>query len=89
MGVALWRRSVESEDEPAPPTDFGYLPPPMPGCRYRIEVMGEPRAPWRSTPAEAMVDAIALDLANWDETTREHYLAVPVDMRVIGPEGRA
>lgn len=84
MGVALWKRG--EDDRPATPTGLDYLPPAIPGCFYRIEVAGEARSPWRPSPAEAMADAIGLDLANWDETTREHYLAVPVDMRIIGPE---
>jgi len=45
---------------------------------YRIEVFGEPRAPWRSTVAQAIDDAISLGLASYDEERDEHYLAVPV-----------
>lgn len=83
MGVALWRSVT---DQPATDELADYLPPAWPGCRYRIEVFGEPRAAWRRSPADAMADAIELDLANWDASRREHYLAVPVAMRVWRPE---
>ena len=68
-----------------PPEPVSYLPPALTGCRYRIEVFGKPRAPWRVTPTIAMQDAIDLDLASWDASTREHYLAVPVDMAMYDP----
>lgn len=48
--------------------------------RFRITVFGEPRAPWRDSWAEAMEDAIRLELASWDASKREHFLAVPVGM---------
>ena len=60
-------------------------PEPLPGariCRYRIEVFGTPRAPWRATASAALADAVALGLASWDQAQQEHFLAVPVDMRV-------
>ena len=79
MGVALWKRADVRPAKIALPDHF---PAPEPLCRYRIEVFGRGQAPWRNSPAEAMVDAIALDLAAWDESKREHYLAVPVEMRV-------
>ncbi len=50
---------------------------------YRIEVFGQARAPWRETPAEAFADAIALGLASWDDERREHFIAVPVEMRLL------
>lgn len=84
MGVAVWKRG--DDDRSPEPAGLDYLPPALPGCFYRIEVVGEARSPWRSTPSEAMADAVALDLASWDGSRREHFLAVPVHMRIIGPE---
>lgn len=57
-------------------------PEPLPGTRreYRVTVFDEPRAPWRPTRDKAMLDAIRLQLASWDDEQREHYLAVPVGM---------
>lgn len=49
-------------------------------ARYRIAVFGQPRSPWRPSIDEAMADAIELDLASWDESEREWFLAVPVDL---------
>ncbi|MFC0205807.1 hypothetical protein [Novosphingobium soli] len=49
-------------------------------ARYRIAVFGQPRSPWRSSIDEAMADAIDLKLASWDESEREWFLAVPVDL---------
>ena len=49
-------------------------------ARYRIAVFGQPRSPWRLTIDEALEDAIALELACWDEREREWFLAVPVDL---------
>lgn len=51
--------------------------------RYRITTFGRPRAPWRDSVDEAMQDAIALELASWDESKREWYLAVPVGLERI------
>ena len=34
-----------------------------------------------------MADAIALELANWDGSCSEYFLAVPVDMKVEIVEG--
>jgi hypothetical protein len=48
--------------------------------RYRIAVFGQPRSPWRPTINEALADAVALELASWDESGREWLLAVPVDL---------
>lgn len=48
--------------------------------QYRIAVFGEARAEWRDSYDAAMADAIRLGLASWDETQREHFLAVPVEM---------
>jgi len=53
----------------------------MPAMEYRIRVFGKPRAPWRATSDEAMQDAIALELASWDGSEREWFLAVPVEMK--------
>jgi len=55
--------------------------------RYQIAVFGQPRSPWRSSIDEAMADAIALDLASWDESEREWFLAVPVDLVSRKPSG--
>ena len=85
MGAALWRRAA---DEAEPAAHLDYLPASTPGCLYRIEVFGEGRAPWRRSVADAMADAIRLELASWDASLRQHYLAVPVDMRVLKPEVR-
>ncbi|MYL98713.1 hypothetical protein GR702_13165 [Novosphingobium sp. FGD1] len=49
-------------------------------ARYRIAVFGQPRSPWRASIDEAMADAIELNLASWDESEREWFLAVPVDL---------
>ncbi|TKW74920.1 MAG: hypothetical protein DI610_05365 [Staphylococcus hominis] len=84
MGAALWR-GVAAAAAPAPDQPAWAKPA---CCRYRIEVFGQPRAPWRDSAAEAMDDAIRLELANWDESRQEHYLAVPVDMRVRYPGAR-
>lgn len=81
MGAALWRREL-SAAELAPEIPLSV----QRRWRYRIEVFGEARAPWRYSAAEAMADAIRLDLTSWDEERQEHYLAVPVDMRVLRPE---
>lgn len=77
MGVALWKRAE------AVPVAAPELPPVTGRCLYRIEVFGEPRAPWRGTVAEAMADAIRLELASWDDELQQHYLAVPVDLRTL------
>jgi hypothetical protein len=79
MGVALWRRDAEPASLPLPIVVQSNV-------RYRIEVFGEARAPWRATAGQAMLDAIRLDLANWDDARQEHFLAVPVDLRVDHPE---
>ena len=49
-------------------------------ARYRIAVFGQPRSPWRSSIDEAIADAVELELASWDESKREWFLAVPVDL---------
>ncbi len=83
MGTAVWKRAAGAQ---------AHLDPAMPmspvETKYRIEVFGQPRAPWRTSPAEAMVDAVRLDLASWDEARQEYYLAVPVDLRVLHPDRR-
>lgn len=71
MGVALWRR----EEVDAVSTAS------VVGARFRLTVFGKPRAPWRASYREAEEDAIALGLASWDANQREHFLAVPVDVR--------
>ncbi len=48
--------------------------------RYRIATFGRPRSPWRDSIEEAMADAIKLDLASWDASRREWFIAVPVEM---------
>lgn len=60
---------------------FAKPPPPEPRDQFRIAVFGEPRTPWRATRDAAMVDAIREGLASWDESKREHFLAVPAAMQ--------
>ena len=52
--------------------------------QFRIATLGEPRAPWRDSYAEAMADAKALELASYDRSRREWFLAVPVEMQRRG-----
>lgn len=75
MGRAVWRRLAEEE--------LPGVPLPRPGVRFRycVTVFGEQRAPWRDSVAEAVDDAIGLELASWDAVERQHFLAVPVDIR--------
>jgi hypothetical protein len=82
--AAAARRQMTSDCLPLDPLD---APPRY--ARYRIEVFGEARSPWRNSSDEAMVDAIELQLANWDGSRREHFLAVPVDMKVEIVTGRS
>jgi hypothetical protein len=49
--------------------------------RFRITVFGRPRSPWRDSDEEAMADAVALELASWDASRREWFLAVPVSLQ--------
>ena len=49
---------------------------------YRIIVFDVPRTRWRPSVEAAIADAIALRLASWDASRREHYLAVPVALQV-------
>ncbi|EJU11741.1 hypothetical protein LH128_17377 [Sphingomonas sp. LH128] len=51
-------------------------------ARFRIAVFGQARGPWRPSIDDAMADAIKLELASWDESQREWYLAVPVELVV-------
>lgn len=48
---------------------------------FRVIVFDEPRAPWRASRAEAMQDAIALELASWDGSKREWFVPVPADIQ--------
>lgn len=75
MGLAVWRRGLE-DDRPE-------VPLPSAGIRFRhcVTVFGEQRAPWRDSVAEAVDDAITLELASWDATEGRHFLAVPVDIK--------
>jgi hypothetical protein len=77
MGAALWRRVRAEEFEATRPL-------PAPGIRFRycITVFGELRGPWRDTAAQAIDDAITLELASWDESQKQHFLAVPVGLKV-------
>lgn len=54
--------------------------PPKPVPRYRVTVFGQPRGPWRESYADAMGDAIDMELASYDRSRREHFLAVPVSI---------
>jgi hypothetical protein len=49
--------------------------------RYRIATFRRPRAPWRASVEEAIADAVRLDLASWDASRREWFLAVPVELQ--------
>lgn len=51
---------------------------------FRVVVFDEPRAPWRASRAEAMQDAIALELASWDRSKREWFVPVPADIQRSG-----
>lgn len=51
-------------------------------ARYRIAVFGQPRSPWRSSIDEAIADAVRLELASWDASRREWYIAVPVELMI-------
>ena len=75
MGRAVWRRLPE-EELPEPPL-------PSRGVRFRhcVTVFGEQRGPWRDSVGEAVDDAIALELASWDPSVQQHFLAVPVDIK--------
>lgn len=76
MGAALWQRM--REEEPA-----AGRPLPTAGIRFRhcITVFGEQRGPWRDSVAHALDDAIALELASWDESQKQYFLAVPVGLK--------
>jgi hypothetical protein len=50
--------------------------------KFRIEVLGRPRSPWRTSRDAAIRDAAALELASWDAEQREWYLAVPVELAI-------
>lgn len=62
-------------------------PPPLAPLRrqYRLAVFGRPRGAWHDSVAAAMAEAIALGLASWDASRREHYLAVPVELQSREP----
>ncbi len=75
MGAALWRQARVQEGVDRP------LPAPGVRFRYCITVFGEQRAPWRDSAAHAIDDAISLELASWDESQQQHFLAVPVGIK--------
>ncbi|MBP8235645.1 MAG: hypothetical protein KAY22_25455 [Rhizorhabdus sp.] len=50
---------------------------PKPRTWYRVTVFGKPRGIWRESWNEAMQDAIDGELAAYDRSRREYYLAVP------------
>ncbi len=52
--------------------------------QFQIAVLGRARGPWRNSSADAMADAVRLELASWDGEAREWFLAVPVEMRARG-----
>lgn len=81
MAAAARRHFLDAASS-IPRTGGADLPPPSPRPRYRVEVFGVARTPWRTSFTDAMADAIALDLATWDAEAGEHFLAVPVDMKV-------
>jgi hypothetical protein len=43
-------------------------------------VFDDPRGEWRDNYQHALDDAIGAGLASYDESRREHYLAVPVSI---------
>lgn len=55
---------------------------------FRVTVFGKPRGEWRPTFERAKRDAIKLELASWDESKREWYLAVPVAIERRGEPDR-
>lgn len=57
------------------------------GDRFRITTFGQPRTPWRGSMESAMADAIQMELASWDASRREWFLAVPVGLQ--GEKSRA
>lgn len=75
MGAALWRRvrADELDENPLPSAGIRF--------RHCITVFGEQRGPWRDSVAQALDDAIELELASWDESQKQHFLAVPVGLK--------
>lgn len=73
-------RDAKGRFAPLPAGPLPMVPAPAPR-RWQVTVFGTPRAPWRDSRAAAMRDAIRLDLASWDESRREYFLAVPVAIR--------
>lgn len=50
--------------------------------KTRIVLFDRPRAPWRNSYEEALADAVALELAFWDQSKREWFLAVLAAVQV-------
>lgn len=55
---------------------------------FRIAFNNHGRAPWRDRYAEAMDDAINLELASWDASRREWFLSAPVEIQRRGHPDR-
>lgn len=66
-------RFAQRPEPPAPPKLRSWYRVVVDRGRQRV-----PRGPWRDEWAEAMQDAIELELTCYDRSRREHYLAVPV-----------
>lgn len=54
-------------------------PPPMLDW-FRLTVFDKPRGPWLESREMVMAWALKHELASWDASRREHYLAVPVSI---------
>lgn len=65
------RRGQFAKAVPAPPPMLEW---------FRLKVFDEPRGPWLESREQVMAYAVKHDLASWDQSKREHYLAVPVGM---------
>ena len=68
---AVYRRFTERHDIPM-------------AQQFRIATFGEPRSEWRDSREAALNDAIRLNLATWDRSKRQWFLAVPVELQVRG-----
>ena len=53
---------------------------PQPIRRFRVRTLTGPRSDWLDTYQAAHDEAVRLGLASFDQSRREHYLAVPVSI---------
>lgn len=63
------RRGRFAVAEPVPPPVLDW---------WRLTVFGDPRSGWLESRDQVLDFAVRAGLANWDESKREHYLAVPL-----------